>query len=958
VNPRLNLSLLTLVLVLLSLMVNGAPAQGQCYSHWAKQLTVDTGWMANCDHVFLTSEGGRAWRDITPPQLPAISSPLHGISAVFFLDGSTAWVVMNSYYEEEVAKEGSYNSPTHRFFLASTNDAGVHWSYRRVSTPEIDHAGLEGSYGLSENAFIYFTDAQHGIMNVQVAAGSAVRPTALSVITLDGGKTWKDVEGSGVPGDFLFTTQSDGWMGSGSEDDPLHVTHDGGRTWQEVTLPRPAKAAPEQTNAIYHLPIFPDKRHGFLSVEYEGANLHLVGLFSTIDGGRRWKSDPVVPLSLGTAIHPVFTVLDSKWKALSVAGHNLVVVSPLAPSRSLSAQIDASLAWLNNATFLDGLHGWAWVGGDGPLQLLSTSDGGASWTIITPPPIKGNVVGNAPRVRTSPAIWRGDTSSSSAHASPSGVSSAVSMHLAFDRQYVMDVPSMQTWWNTSQFWDTNVYLPGAANMGKADKKLNAAWVAAIQGQGWGIIPTWVGAQPSTACSGGTGTPGNCKKYYNTQISPDTATAYAQGGDEASAAMAAAELLNICCAVIYKDIENYVTATDGAAVEAFLSGWVTTLQVAGYQTGVYGNSSSTPNSGPAVLNFSKVTPAIGNAWIAWSNKQASTWGLFPPLGGFNDGNLWPTHQRIHQYWIDHKETHGGVTPSAPATIDSNIEDATILGNSGVKPYSWTWTIVASPYSDPSGNSYLTFTGINDSGQLVGDYELSTSPQSGLLYVGGTMKTIDDPAVSNPVSYLYGINGLGDIAGTTWNFSTGAGPYWTYHKGKFTAITTPAGYQGFSFVLNDAGQMAGCAYNPTAQLTYGFFYEAGNYSFLSYGANSTCVGGINGQGQMVGEYQTSDGNYHGFVYSLADGWTTLDYPGAINTYLLGVNSNGGILGEALTPALVFFLYSSGQFTNLSLPYFNDNDIAQNLNDYADIVGYGETFVPQQYAVVEGVYGQTQH
>ena len=43
---------------------------------------------------------------------------------------------------------------------------------------------------------------------------------------------------------MLFTTQNEGWMGSSSPEDGLHVTHDGGKTWQEITLPHPAKAGP------------------------------------------------------------------------------------------------------------------------------------------------------------------------------------------------------------------------------------------------------------------------------------------------------------------------------------------------------------------------------------------------------------------------------------------------------------------------------------------------------------------------------------------------------------------------------------------------------------------------------------------------------------------------------------------------------------------------------------------
>jgi hypothetical protein len=192
---------------------------------------------------------------------------------------------------------------------------------------------------------------------------------------------------------------------------------------------------------------------------------------------------------------------------------------------------------------------------------------------------------------------------------------------------------------------------------------------------------------------------------------------------------------ICCVVIYKDIENYVVGTDGKAVQAFLSGWATTLHASGYQAAVYGNP------GPASTNFSKVSPALDDVQIAKVSNppQASTWGLWT-LGGKLDTTLWTKHQRIHQYWNDHKETHGGVAPPAPGTIDSDIEDATIVASTAaVKTYSWTWTQVYSPYigNKPGyGNeAWITFWDVNDDDQVTGVY-LSYLGQSGQNYSGLT------------------------------------------------------------------------------------------------------------------------------------------------------------------------------------------------------------------------------
>ncbi len=522
----------------------------------------------------------------------------------------------------------------------------------------------------------------------------------------------------------------------------------------------------------------------------------------------------------------------------------------------------------------------------------------------------------------------------------------------------MTVTKMQTWWDTSQYWDTNVYLPGSANK-SSDPNLNASWVSSIQTQGWGLIPTWFGAQPSTACYVGT-TPGNCTKYFSVVIgvSSTCSNAYNCGVSEANAAILSMGApgptgLALSGPIIYKNIENYITGgNDSAAVKAFLGGWATTLQAAGYLAGVYGNPT------PASSDFAVVTPLPDDVWIARSNKQASTWGLWT-LGGNSDSALWISDQRIHQYWIDHIEPHGGVS----AKIDSDIEDATIVaGSAGVKPFTWLWTIVVSPYSDAQGNSALNFNSINDSGQAVGEYWTGGNLSSGANYTGGTIKTIDEQGITNPVTDIFGVNNLGDMFGQTYG-----GGYWTLKgsTGKITPfkLNLPSGYNknggyGFNFEgrLNDAGQMSGTL-SANSGGTVGYLYQAGNYGILNYPAGYNTAGsGLNGQGQVVGSYRDSNSVLHGFVYSLADGFSTIDYPGASATALLAINSNGGILGVA--NGLNYFLYYSGGFINASMPPFNaSTPYATGLDDFFDITGNGSYTPGNGVYQTEGFVSETQ-
>jgi len=222
----------------------------------------------------------------------------------------------------------------------------------------------------------------------------------------------------------------------------LYVTRDGAKSWQKVSLAPPeevysedlARHPPPISNcgkvtgytmtdvtyhpptAIYDLPTFTDSEHGFLPVTYlatsdtkwVGTNLavwmqrngvacseqhyHAV-LFATADSGRTWKPDRIlvrnpVPFVLGCnpctvvsavagsawivanhseAIPPSFTTLDTGTGG-DTSGDGDRVFWPL---------MDRGLLRLDFAT---SAIGWIiWRG-----ELLSTTNGGATWTPITP----------------------------------------------------------------------------------------------------------------------------------------------------------------------------------------------------------------------------------------------------------------------------------------------------------------------------------------------------------------------------------------------------------------------------------------------------------------------------------------------------------------------------------------------------------------------------------------------
>ena len=111
------------------------------------------------------------------------------------------------------------------------------------------------------------------------------------------------------------------------------------------------------------------------------------------------------------------------------------------------------------------------------------------------------------------------------------------------------------------------------------------------------------------------------------------------------------------------------------------------------------------------------------------------------------------------------------------------------------------------------------GINDAGQIVGNYFDSSGTEHGFLYSGGTYTTLNDP--------------LGDRlapsrrASMTWARSSGT-------------------------------------YVDSSGTQHGFLYSGGTYTTIDDAlGSSTTSTGINNAGQIVGYYTDSSGTLHGFL-----------------------------------------------------------------------------------------------
>ncbi|MDQ1628125.1 MAG: hypothetical protein QOI54_1869 [Actinomycetota bacterium] len=224
--------------------------------------------------------------------------------------------------------------------------------------------------------------------------------------------------------------------------------------------------------------------------------------------------------------------------------------------------------------------------------------------------------------------------------------------LGFDTCLTPSLDDMAAW-SASPYRAVNMYVGGASRGCPNQPNLNATWVSTVVGQGWTLIPTYVGLQAPCAA-----------RYPNRISIPDAA---AQGSASADDAIAVLNAIGLGTgSIVYFDMEAYDTSNAACVggVQTFLDAWTARLHARDYLSGVY--TSSTPMK--ATLVDKLADPSFhqpDDIWFARWNNDPAVFGD-PAI----PDSAWANHQRIHQYRGGHTETWGGVT----INIDNDSLDA--------------------------------------------------------------------------------------------------------------------------------------------------------------------------------------------------------------------------------------------------------------------------------------------
>ncbi len=226
----------------------------------------------------------------------------------------------------------------------------------------------------------------------------------------------------------------------------------------------------------------------------------------------------------------------------------------------------------------------------------------------------------------------------------------------FDTCAAPSVTTMKSWWDGSPFTSVGIYV-GGANRGCAQPNLTSDWVNTVIGQGWKLLPIWVGPQAPCTTLGST-----------TKLNADPFGALIDGNNEGLAAADRMAALGFgWLAPVYYDLEGYPRSTACAsAIRSFSDGWVYTLNSRGYLAGMYSSLCS------GIIDMADGVPTakyvLNAIWIAAWNNTPNIYGFNSPGCSLSDG-LWMFNQRVHQFMGGHDETWNSVT----INIDSNAVD---------------------------------------------------------------------------------------------------------------------------------------------------------------------------------------------------------------------------------------------------------------------------------------------
>lgn len=246
------------------------------------------------------------------------------------------------------------------------------------------------------------------------------------------------------------------------------------------------------------------------------------------------------------------------------------------------------------------------------------------------------------------------------------------------------------------------------------------------------------------------------------------------------------------------------------------------------------------------------------------------------------------------------------PSVATSINGSAEVAGYELEPAAIEVAHAWIFSNGKLTDLSSSSLFPAGteafGINDSGEVVGEGELTQSSFHAFVYANGKMTDIGPPGAFQASAVA--INDNGQVLGNAF-FNNGSAETFIYANGTFTSLT-PAGSSTSGIAINSLGEVLGDFNNVPAVFSNGKWTDlAGSVSNAS-----VRVDAINTAGQVVvtaifpGTYHPFRAGKHVAYIASSKGYVNLNTlipanSGYTLTDSIAINDAGQILCDASTP-----------------------------------------------------------
>jgi probable HAF family extracellular repeat protein len=273
---------------------------------------------------------------------------------------------------------------------------------------------------------------------------------------------------------------------------------------------------------------------------------------------------------------------------------------------------------------------------------------------------------------------------------------------------------------------------------------------------------------------------------------------------------------------------------------------------------------------------------------------------------------------------------------------------INNNGQVVGYSQSWTSTQHAFLYSNGNmsdlgtlggtSSIAY-GVNDMGQVVGAAQDASGVSHAFLWSNGTMTDIGSlPGAT--YSRATGINKNGQICGIC--SVNGHIRSFLYDNGTITdlGVLPGPGQTSFANAINNNGQIAGYSYTAIQATDAVLWNGSAMLDLGRMGFYSSQATDINDAGLVVGGLsRTVGGDSDAFVYSNGIMTDIGNLPGGRDSYALGVNNSGQVVGVAVNSHAnaTCFIYDGTTMWDLDtlLPSGFYIDSVAGINDKGQII-----------------------